>query len=616
MIARLKPGVTVAAGRRRDEDDLRAAGGAVSGGQRRTSRRKSSACRTAWSPESGPALLTLLCGRRRGHPHRLRQRRQSAAGARLGPRQGDRDSHRARRRPAAAGASDARPRASCWRWPAEVLGLLLAYLAIRPIQTLSAGSIPRVERRRRSTARCCCSRSASRSRPASSSASRRPGRRRARTIGSVLKEGGRSSTASSGRWVRSGLLVAEVAMSIVLLVGAALLLRSFARLTNVDPGFRPEHVLAFRVALPNTAVPREAPAHRVLRQAARRTRSPARGRVGRDDADAADARRLHAVVHDPGPAGAEARTRGRQPTIASSARTTSRRWAFRSLRGRAFTDRDGEKSPQVAVVDQTFVERYFPSEDPIGQGIDIGNGTDGFFEIVGVVGSVRHAQPRGEPGADDVRAVHSGSVRRRMWVVARTTGEPSGTLGRGAPDRAGDRRHAAGVCDDAAGDSRQRLGRAAPVLDAAARRCSRSIALFLAAVGLYGVVAYTVSQRTQEIGLRMAIGAQRGDVLRMVVGGGMKLALVGVAIGIACALALAQLVATMLFEVTPFDPGQLLGDRARAPRRRGAGLLRPRPPRDARGSDRGAEAGIDRLKAQGSRSSGTLHRRFCMSSKP
>ena len=80
------------------------------------------------------------------------------------------------------------------------------------------------------------------------------------------------------------------------------------------------------------------------------------------------------------------------------------------------------------------------------------------------------------------------------------------------------------------------------------------IALFLAAVGLYGVVAYTVSQRTQEIGLRMAIGAQRGDVLRLVVGGGMKLAIAGVAIGIACALGLARLVATMLYEVTPFDP--------------------------------------------------------------
>ena len=81
-----------------------------------------------------------------------------------------------------------------------------------------------------------------------------------------------------------------------------------------------------------------------------------------------------------------------------------------------------------------------------------------------------------------------------------------------------------------------------------------AIALFLAAVGLYGVVAYTVSQRTQEIGLRMAIGAQHADVLRLVVGGGMKLALAGVAIGIACALAMSQLVATMLFEVTPFDP--------------------------------------------------------------
>ncbi len=133
----------------------------------------------------------------------------------------------------------------------------------------------------RSTCRCCCSPSASPSRRASSSASRRRGRPRAATIGSVLKEGGRSSTASSGRWVRSGLLVAEVAMSIVLLVGAALLLRSFAKLTSVDPGFRPEHVLAFRVALPNAAYPREPAARRLLQPAARAAGRAPRGHGGR-----------------------------------------------------------------------------------------------------------------------------------------------------------------------------------------------------------------------------------------------------------------------------------------------------------------------------------------------
>jgi putative ABC transport system permease protein len=140
-----------------------------------------------------------------------------------------------------------------------------------------------------------------------------------------------------------------------------------------------------------------------------------------------------------------------------------------------------------------------------------------------------------------------------MWVVARTNGDPA-------------------ALSAAVRQTVQAIDRTLPAFamtplatavseSVAQRRFSMllltafaAIALFLAAVGLYGVVAYTVSQRTQEIGLRMAIGAQRGDVLRLVVGGGMRLAFAGVAIGIACALALSQLVATMLYEVTPFDP--------------------------------------------------------------
>ena len=140
-----------------------------------------------------------------------------------------------------------------------------------------------------------------------------------------------------------------------------------------------------------------------------------------------------------------------------------------------------------------------------------------------------------------------------MWVVARTTGDPaalSTTV----------RQTVQGIDRTLPAFAMTPLATA--VSDSVAQRrfsmlllgLFAFIALFLAAVGLYGVVAYTVSQRTQEIGLRMAIGAQRTDVLRLVVGGGMKLAVAGVAIGIACALGLARLVATMLFEVTPFDP--------------------------------------------------------------
>ena len=302
------------------------------------------------------------------------------------------------------------------------VGLLLAYLAIDPIQKLSAGSIPRV-------ADVWIDGSVLLFAVLVSLATGilfglAPAWQASRsTIGSVLKEGGRSSTSSSGRWVRNGLLVAEVAMSIVLLVGAALLLRSFARLTSVDPGFRPEHVLAFRVALPTAAYPEDAASRRVLQPAARRARGAARGHLGGDDADPADARRLHPVFHDPGTARAKAE-RGpvgelshRQPELLPDARhpAVARPDVHRSRR---------RKSPMVAIVDQKFVDRHFPDRDPIGQGIDIGNGTDGFYEIVGVVGSIRLASLETNP-APTMYVPFSQDPFSAVWVVARTDGDPT-----------------------------------------------------------------------------------------------------------------------------------------------------------------------------------------------
>ena len=227
------------------------------------------------------------------------------------------------------------------------------------------------------------------------------------------------------------------------------------------------------------------------------------------------------------------------------------------LRGRTFTPRDTDKAPMVAVVDETFVERNFPGEDPIGRGIDIGNGTDGFFEIVGVVGRVRHDGLARTPTAT-MYVPFGQDPFGGMVVTVRTEGDPV----------------------QLAPAVRQILREIDPALPAfaitplaevvsdsvAQRRFSMLllavfavVALFLAAVGLYGVVAYAVSQRTQEIGVRIAIGAQPGDVLGLIVGGGMKLAAIGVAIGLAGALALSGMVRAMLFELTPMDPASYAG---------------------------------------------------------
>jgi putative ABC transport system permease protein len=436
------------------------------------------------------------------------------------------------------------------------VGLLLAYLIIPTIQTLGAGSVPRV------ADVAIDGRVLAFTMVASLLTGLLFGLAPAWQVSrdrsaSVLKEGGRSSTTTGGRWVRSGLLVGEVALSIVLLVGATLLLRSFARITHVDPGFKPEGVLAFQIALPAAGYPD--PTRRIAffdsffekLQAAPDVRAagmvqalPMRGGYvlsfdlsGRPKAEPGkELSANHRVV-----------TPGYFPAMGIPLR-----------RGRLFTDQDREKSKMVALVDEAFVKRHFPEEEPIGRGVDIGNGTDGFYEIVGVVGDVQ-TSALGEAAVPTMYVPYKQDVFSQMWVVARA--------GSGDPARM-------------TGAVRQVLRDIDPTLPAfqitplatvvsdtvAQRRFSMmllalfaGVALFLAAVGLYGVVSYVVSQRTREIGLRIAMGAGPGNIVRMVLGGGMKLAVIGVVIGLAGAYALSKYVETLLYEVTPWDPASYAG---------------------------------------------------------
>ena len=393
-------------------------------------------------------------------------------------------------------------------------------------------------------------------------------------IGAVLKEGGRSAVAGGAR-LRSGLLVAEVALSLVLLVGASLLLRSFASLTSVDPGFRPDNVLAFRVSLPSASYPE--PHHRIAfyDRLLERLRTVPGVEAAGMVADAADARRLRALVRD-----RRARRRRRAQDPSANHRSVSAGYFAAAgiplKRGRVFGSRDDARAPMVAVVDDAFAERHFAGGDPIGQRIDIGNGTDGFYEIVGVVGSVRHEGLDAAP-APTMYVPFTQDVFSGMAVLVRTAGDPAAYAG-------------------AARDVLREIDGTLPafgmgplaevVTESVARRrfsmlllsVFAAVALFLAAVGLYGVVAYTVSQRTQEIGVRMAIGADTGRVLRMIVGGGMKLALAGILVGIAGALALARYLDSLLYAVTPFDPASYAVTAALLLAVAGAGLLHPRAP--------------------------------------
>lgn len=431
-----------------------------------------------------------------------------------------------------------------------VLGVLLAYVAIQPIRTLSAGSIPRVadvviDARVLAFAAIVSvltglifglvpAVQASRS-----------------TIGHVLKEGGRTSHGAGARWVRSALLTAEVALSIVLLVGATLLLRSFSKLTSVDPGFQGEQVLAFQVSLPGTVYPKAfnvtAFVKRLLDELSAVPQITAASVT--QSLPLRDSYVLSVALE-----GRPAPKPGQEAS--ANYRSVSPEYfetlGVPLLKGRTFTDQDTDTSPMVAIVDKAFVDRHFPNEDPIGRGIDMGDGSDGFYKIVGVVGNVHHEGLDVSP-APTMYVPYAREVFSTMWVLARTNGDAAqlSTAARQCVREIDPTlpAYSMGPLAEAVSES------------VAQRRFSMlllavfaGIAVFLAAVGLYGVVAYSVSQRTQEIGVRMAIGARPGDVLRMVVGGGLKLALIGVAIGIAVTLAVAQVIATMLFVVTPFDP--------------------------------------------------------------
>jgi putative ABC transport system permease protein len=429
------------------------------------------------------------------------------------------------------------------------LGLLLAYLVLQPIKTLSAGSIPRVD-------------DVSVDPPVLLFAltislvtgvlfGLAPAWHALRTgLVELLKEGGRSSSASGGRWVRGGLLIVEVALSIVLLVGAALLLRSFSRLTHVDPGFRADRVLAFRIALPEATYPQD------------HNRIAFFDRLLSDLEALPDVTAAGIVQNMPlrGDYVLSFEIQGRPKPkpgdeLSANYRSVSpdyfRALGIPLLRGRMFTGQDTDKSPMVAIVDDTFVRRHFPNENPIGRGLDMGNGSDGFYEIVGVVGNVRYNGLDEKATATMYVPSHQ-DVFSTVWVAVQTTGDPA---------------HVAASARQVVRNIDQALPAfmMSPLADVVADSVAQQrfsmlllglfagIAVFLAAVGLYGVVGYTVSQRTQEIGVRIAMGAQRGQVLGLVVGGGMKLAVAGVLIGVAGALLLSRLIEKMLFEITPLD---------------------------------------------------------------
>jgi predicted permease len=378
----------------------------------------------------------------------------------------------------------------------------------------------------------------------------------------VLKEGGRG--VSGARHRLQGVFVAvEVAMALVLLVGAGLMVRSLAALWRVDPGFNPSHAITFNLSLPAAS-----------------TTSAAETR--------ARLRHFDDEMHNIPGVQAVSVTLGSRPMIHNSslpfwiegqpkpANLQEMHQAMFYLaeagfqqamgialeRGRFLTPQDDEHAPVVIDIDDVFARTYFPHENPIGKRINLA-GFNVQAEIVGVVGHIK----QWGLDADAKSAIEAQFdypfmqlpeklmplVADAVAVVLRTEGDPTAVMG--AVRRAVERI-----------DSREVIYNVQTMEEVvsnsfAARRLSMillgvfaALALVLACIGIYGVISYLVGQRTHEIGVRMALGAERGDVLRLVIGHGARMALIGVAIGIVAALGLTRLMANQLFGVSAHDP--------------------------------------------------------------
>jgi predicted permease len=372
---------------------------------------------------------------------------------------------------------------------------------------------------------------------------------------------GRSRGAAAGHRqarARSVLVVAEVALALMLLVSAALLLRSFDELTSVDPGFEPDGVLAARIWLPKPNDPSTGPYFTQQQQTTlyRRALEDVRALPGVISAGWASwlplgGERRNAPFFIEGQPG-DAPAVDAEPFLVSDGYFET--LGIPLLRGRLFTPGDDADAPPALVISQSLARRYFPNENPIGRRLhrDLGPGIRATrYTVVGVVGDVHTSGLHEAPPPQLYRSVWQWSDLA-MVLMTRTAGDPAAFEGpiRQAISRV---------------DPQLPLFSVRPMTDVlantfATRRFATTLtgafsvlAVLLTCVGLYGVVSYLVEQRRNEIGIRVALGAQPIDIVGMVVGGGLSLAVLGVAAGVAGALVLTRLLGGLLYGVSPVD---------------------------------------------------------------
>jgi putative ABC transport system permease protein len=373
----------------------------------------------------------------------------------------------------------------------------------------------------------------------------------------ALKESGRTTAGLRKQRLRSVLVASEVALSLVLLVGAGLLIRSFAKLNQLDPGFNPERVLTMGVTLLPNKYPEEQQVATVYSQILER---------------AATVPGVISVSATTGLPFSGANTTDNftiegRPAIAKEAEPLTEYWVVTPgyfqllgiplLSGRDFSETDTKQSPNVVVINDEFRRRHFGSENPLGHRLKLQGMERDPLLIVGVVGDSRNIgldeQPRASAYVPFLQDPLSKNLARSLTILARTKSDPTAVAGslrdvvtsmdKSLPV------YAVKPMTEYLRDSLSRRRFSMILLSAFS-----GLALVLAAVGIYGVISYSVIQRTHEMGIRMALGAQRNDVLKLVLRQAMIVVLAGVVIGLLASWALTRLIKSLLFNVSVTDP--------------------------------------------------------------
>ena len=370
----------------------------------------------------------------------------------------------------------------------------------------------------------------------------------------ALREGGRHGSGPRARRALATLVVAEVALSLVLLTGAGLLIRSFMRLQNIDPGFRAEGVFTGRLSLPAARYPNSAAAATFFQNAVARVQQL----PGVQSAAAIS----FLPLAGPGMgtsfyrADRPAPPDGQQPSTEVRPVTPNffKTMGIPQIAGRDISDADRADSPLVAVVGEELVRRVFPGEDPLGKRLQVAiGGREGMnVEIVGVVGDIKFASLDAETRPAVFIPLPQLSIGLAT-LVARTDLDPL-SLSNSVSGAVRSIDPALPLADVRSMEDVVNLTLARARTVSVLLTAFAVIALILAGVGVYGVMAYSVSQRTQEIGVRMALGATAQSVFRLVLGQALKLVGIGVVAGLLVAGLLTQMLETLLFQTEPLDP--------------------------------------------------------------